>query len=81
MSLSSETIEHGETLHVDGSATSQGFRVVSKGGLFIASAATLTSNSPWTPVVLEQTRRWTRNMAGSSAARRLADEQIVIAGR
>lgn len=55
MSLSSETIEHGETLHVDGSATSQGFRVVSKGGLFIASAATLTSNSLWTPVVLEQT--------------------------
>jgi hypothetical protein len=32
----------------------QGFRVVSKGGPFIAPAATLTSNCLWTPAVLEQ---------------------------
>lgn len=54
MSLSSETLEHGETLRVEGAATPQGFRVVSKGGPFIAPAATLTSNSLWTPAVLEQ---------------------------
>ena len=50
-SLTSETVEQGETLHVEGAATPQGFRVVSKGGPFIASAATLTSNSLWTPAV------------------------------
>jgi hypothetical protein len=83
LSLSSETIEHGETLQVAGSATSQGFRVVSKGGPFIASAATLTSNSLWTPVVMEQTTVVDAQYGGviGVTARRLADEQIVIAGR
>src|SRR4029077_12662864 len=36
VSLNSETVEHGEPLHVEGTATPQGFRVVSKGGPFIA---------------------------------------------
>jgi hypothetical protein len=36
----SETVEHGETRYVQGAATPDGFRVVSKGGPFIASAAT-----------------------------------------
>jgi len=40
MSLNSDTVEHGEALHVEGAAMPQGFRVVSKGGPFIASAAT-----------------------------------------
>jgi hypothetical protein len=31
MSLNSETVEHGETLHVEGATIPQGFRVVSKG--------------------------------------------------
>jgi hypothetical protein len=39
---------------IEGAATPQGFRIVSKGGPFIASA-TLTSNSLWTPAMLEQT--------------------------
>src|ERR1700757_1490773 len=39
-SLSGETVEHGETLQVEGAATPKGFRVMSKGGPFIASAAT-----------------------------------------
>jgi hypothetical protein len=47
MSLNSETVEHGETFRVEGAAMPQGFRVVSKGGPAIASAATLTSNSLW----------------------------------
>ena len=83
LSLSSETIEHGETLQVAGSATSRGFRVVSKGGPLIASAATLTSNSLWTPVVMEQTTVVDAQYGGviGVTARRLADEQIVIAGR
>ena len=54
MSLTSDTVEHGEPLHVEGTAAPQGFRIVSKGGPFIASAATLTSNSLWTPAMLEQ---------------------------
>jgi len=42
MSLNSDTVEHGETLHVEGAATPQGFRVMSKAGPVIASPATLT---------------------------------------
>ena len=53
-SLKSETFEHGETVYVEGASTPDGFRVVSKAGPFIAPAATLTSNSLWTPAVLEQ---------------------------
>ncbi|HXQ53084.1 MAG TPA: DUF6134 family protein [Stellaceae bacterium] len=83
MSLTSETVEHGETLHVEGVATPAGFRVTSKGGPFIASAATLTSNSLWTPAVLEQDTVVDAQHGGviGVSARKLADDQIVIAGR
>ena len=81
-SLSGETVEHGETLQIEGAATPQGFRVVSKGGPFIASAATLTSNSLWTPAMLEQATVVDAQRGGiiGVSARKLADEQIVIAG-
>src|SRR5579859_3462499 len=83
MSLSSETVEHGEVLQIEGAATPQGFRVVSKGGPFIASAATLTSNSLWTPAVLEQATVVDAQHGGiiGVIARKFADEQIAIAGR
>lgn len=83
MSLNSETVEHGETLHVEGAATPQGFRVVSKGGPFIASAATLTSNSLWTPAVLEQETLVDAQHGGiiGVSARKIADEQITVVGR
>jgi hypothetical protein len=83
MSLNSETVEHGETLHIEGAVTPQGFRVVSKGGPFIAPAATLTSNSLWTPAVLEQATVVDAQHGGiiGISARKFADEQIVIAGR
>jgi hypothetical protein len=82
MTLGSETVEHGETLHVEGTATPQGFRVVSKGGPFIAPATTLTSNSLWTPAVLEQTTVVDACHGGviGVSARKRADEQIVVAG-
>ena len=82
-SLSSETLEHGETLRVDGAATPQGFRVVSKGGPFIASGATLTSNSLWTLAVLEQTTLVDAQHGGiiGISVRKLGDEQLVVAGR
>jgi len=81
-SLTGETAEHGETLHVEGAATPQGFRVVSKSGPFIASAATLTSNSLWTPAMLEQATVVDAQRGGiiGVSARRVSDEQIVIAG-
>jgi hypothetical protein len=81
-SLNGETVEHGETLHVEGAATPQGFRVVSKSGPFIASAATLTSNSLWTPAMLEQTTIIDAQRGGiiGVSARKLADDRIVIAG-
>ncbi len=83
MSLNSETVEHGETLHVQGAATPEGFRVVSKGGPFIASAATLTSNSLWTPAVLEQETLVDAQYGGviGVSARKFADEEIVIGTR
>ena len=83
MSLNSETVEHGETLHVDGAATPHGFRVVSKGGPFIAAAATLTSNSLWTPAVLEQETLVDAQHGGiiGVSARKFADEVIVIGER
>ena len=80
--LTGETAEHGETLHVEGAATPQGFRVVSKSGPFIASAATLTSNSLWTPAMLEQATVVDAQRGGiiGVSARRVSDEQVVIAG-
>jgi hypothetical protein len=82
MSLDSETVEHGETLHVEGAAIPQGFRVVSKSGPFIASAGTLTSNSLWTPEILEQATVVDAQRGGifGVSARKFADEQILIAG-
>jgi hypothetical protein len=83
MSLDSETVDNGQALHVKGAATPQGFLVVGKGGPFIASADTLTSNSLWTPAVLEQKTLVDAQYGGliGVSARRIADEQIVIAGR
>ena len=82
MSLNSETVEHGETLHVEGAATPQGFRVMSKAGPVIASPATLTSNSLWTPAMLEQATVVDAQRGGviGVSARKFADEQIAIAG-
>lgn len=83
MSLNSDTMDHGEALHVRGVATPQGFRVVSKSGPFIASAATLTSNSLWTPAMLEQTTVVDAEHGGVIGihAQKVADEVIVITGR
>lgn len=82
MSLSSETVEDGETLHVAGAATLQGFRVVSKAGPFMAAPGALTSNSLWTPAVLEQDTVIDAQYGGviGVSARRIGDEEIVIAG-
>jgi len=82
VSLNSDTVEHGEPLHVEGSATPQGFRVVSKSGPFIASAATLTSNSIWTPAMLEQSTVVDAQRGGiiGVSARKVAEEPITIAG-
>ena len=82
MALNSETREHGDTLHVEGAAVPQGFRVVSEGGPVIASAGTLTSNSLWTPSMLEQATVVDAQRGGiiRVSARKLGDEQIAIAG-
>src|SRR5215510_7368615 len=82
MSLNSDTVEHGEPLHVEGAATPQGFRIVSKGGPFIAPGATLTSNSLWTPAMLEQTTVVDAQRGGviGVSAHKQADEPIAIPG-
>jgi Domain of unknown function (DUF6134) len=83
LSLSSKTVEHGETLHVTGAATPLGFRVVSKAGPFLAASNALTSNSLWTPAVLEQDTVIDAQHGGviGVSVRKLADEQITVAGR
>lgn len=82
-SLRSETVEHGEALQVTGAATAQGFRVVSKGGPFIAAPGVLTSNDLWTPTVLRQATVIDAQHGGviGVSMRKLADEQIAVAGR
>jgi Family of unknown function (DUF6134) len=83
MTLKSETVEHGESLAVEGAQTPDGFRVVSKGGPFIAPAATLTSNSLWTPAVMEQDTVVDAQHGGiiGVSAQKFSDEAIVVGGR
>ena len=56
--------------------------MVSKAGPVIASAATLTSNSLWTPAMLEQSTVVDAQRGGviGVSARKVADETITIAG-
>jgi hypothetical protein len=81
--LKSETVEHGETLSVEGASVAQGFRVVSKGGPFIAPADALTSNSLWSPAILEQETVIDAQHGGivGVSVRKLADEPILVLGR
>jgi hypothetical protein len=83
ISLKSETLERGETIHVEGAATPDGFRVVSKDGPFIASPTTLTSDSLWTPAVLEQQTVVDAQHGGiiGISAHKFANEQIPIGDR
>jgi len=82
VSLKSDTTEHGEKISVVGSAVAEGFRVVSKNGPYIAAANALTSNSLWTPEVLEQQVLIDAQHGGviGVSARKLADESVMIAG-
>ncbi|WP_156612579.1 DUF6134 family protein [Paramagnetospirillum marisnigri] len=81
-SMRSDTEEDGESLHVEGRETPQGFRVVSKGRPFFAPAATLTSNSLWTPQVLEQDTVVDAQHGGviGITSRKYADEELLISG-
>lgn len=83
LTLESETVEHGETLRVTGAATPQGFRLVSNSGPFVASAGSLTSNSLWTPAVLEQDLVIDAQHGGviGVSVRRLADEELTVLGQ
>ena len=83
VALKSVTVEHGETLRVEGAAAPQGFRVLSKGGQFIASASALTSNSLWSLAILDQETVIDAQHGGiiGISKRQLADEQIVVLGR
>lgn len=83
MSLKSETVEHGKTLHVTGTATPKGFRVVNASGSFIAPRNALTSNSLWTPTVLKQDSVIDAHHGGmiGVSVRRSGNERIEVAGR
>jgi len=83
MSLSSETHEDGETTHVSGTATAQGFRNISNAGPFIAAADTLTSNCLWSPDVLRQDTLIDAQYGGviGLSVRKLADERLALPGR
>jgi Family of unknown function (DUF6134) len=83
MTLRSQTVEHGQTLYVEGEQTPNGFHVVSNGDPFIAATATLTSNSLWTPAVMEQDTVVDAQHGGviGVSARKFPDEDIVIGDR
>lgn len=82
VALRSDTIEHGERLSVLGSSVPQGFRVVSRDGPFVAPASALTSNSLWTPAILEQETVIDAHHGGiiGVSVRRLDDDRVTIAG-
>jgi hypothetical protein len=83
MALKSETTENGVTFRVDGAAVPRGFRVVGNDGPFIAAAGTLTSNCLWNHAILQEETMIDAQRGGviGLSVRRLADEDIVIAGR
>lgn len=83
VSLKSETVEHGETVAVEGASMAQGFRVVSKGGPFIAAADALTSNSLWSPAILDQETVIDAQHGGviGISVHQLGDEPMVVLGR
>jgi hypothetical protein len=81
--LASVTEEGGDKFQVEGSAVPQGFRIVGKDGPFIAPAGALTSNSLWSPAVLDQQTVIDAQHGGMTgvSATKLGDEQIAIGGR
>ncbi|MGO9786499.1 MAG: DUF6134 family protein [Stellaceae bacterium] len=81
--LKSATVDNDGALYVDGTSTPHGFRVNSKIGPFIASADSLTSNSMWNPLILEQDTLIDAQHGGiiGVSVRRLADERIPILDR
>ena len=83
MSLSGETQEHGQTISVTGTATPEGFRVVTGAGPFLAASSALTSNSLWTQAVLAEATVIDAQHGGviGVSAHRVGSEQIVLAGR
>lgn len=83
MALTSETTEAGVTFRVDGAAVPRGFRVVGSVGPFIAPPAALTSNCLWNPAILQQETMIDAQRGGviGLSVRKLADEDIVLAGR
>jgi hypothetical protein len=83
MALKSETTERGETFSVDGAVVARGFRVVGKEGPFIAPPTVLTSNCLWNSAILQQEAVVDAQYGGviGISVRKLADENIVIAGR
>jgi hypothetical protein len=83
LALRSETTEDGVTFRVDGAAVPRGFRVVGHEGPFIAAAATLTSNCLWSHAILREETMIDAQRGGviGLSVGRMADEDIVIAGR
>ena len=83
VSLKSTTVEHGETVEVEGAAVPQGFRVLSNGAPFIAATGALTSNSLWSPAILDQATVIDAQHGGviGISVRKFADEQIIVLGR
>ena len=83
VSLKSTTVERGETVAVEGVAVPQGFRVLCNGAQFIAATDALTSNSLWSPAILDQVTVIDAQHGGvvGVSVRKLADEKIVVLGR
>jgi hypothetical protein len=81
--LKSETEEGGDRFRVEGAAVPEGFRVVGKGGPFVAPGGALTSNSLWLRSVLDQKSVIDAQHGGMTgvSVTKLGEEQVAVAGR
>ena len=81
--LKSDTEEGGDRFRVEGAAVPQGFRVVGKGGPFVAPGGALTSNSLWLRSVLDQKSVIDAQHGGMTgvSVTKLGEDQIAVAGR
>src|SRR5262249_10017445 len=78
-SLRSETHDDGQAYRVDGSATTDGFRLLGSGGPFIAPARLLTSNSMWLSSIVTQENLIDAQHGGviGVTARKIGSEELV----
>jgi hypothetical protein len=83
VALKSDTEEGSDRFRVEGASVPEGFRIIGKGGPFVAPVGALTSNSLWLRSVLDQKTVIDAQHGGMTgvSVTKLGEEQVVVAGR